>query len=673
MRYGDEGPHEVLPNGSVRYTGKLSPLPENYFALPPELQRAARINAIQLRVTPEDMVRGWEFFRSWYLFDQAGFYKRRVKSPPCHYHWIYYMSKYARNVIAAPRAFAKSIVVGQEFPMYLMLGKTPMDILVVVSEKRKAELRGQRFMHVFSQNPRVSEDFGDLKGRPRTDERLWNFTRMDLSNGSSVTCTSILSRQLGARPDYIIWDDIEPDPERYRDWEAVVEGIIDSLFNVYLPMLDGGTAMTIIGTLLHRKSFLYWIYTTKDPRLGFWHRSLTAIVDENGKPEWEEKFPLDVVKRLEKELGSAAFAAQYMNAPRSEEDALLEVNPYRNGYKTEGVDFTCPMDSDGSITVWSEASGTVLTEEEGWKAETKPWKSFLRDTMRFIAVDWAEGLTDQHDFSCVMVLGLDREDRLYALDIWLGRITVSGLADIVWNMAEKWKVRTIGVESVSIYRALFERLALERKDFEARAGWVPGLKAVKYPHGLSKASRIASLQWRFENGLIRLPIDRQDVPAWRALFRQIRDFTMDLKNLRHDDAVDTLAMHKFIVEGSVSQKTQAEIHEQRKTFVQRILDGESCDPVVGVPYVTGMRPEEIPYREVREREAKIAVGIDPDLPEGPGNRDIRSHVLARVPTIFTLSDLDRAIREVLKEEGEDDVPNDSTDLSGGGDERIGGV
>jgi len=209
--------------------------------------------------------------------------------------------------------------------------------------------------------------------------------------------------------------------------------------------------------------------------------------------------------------------------------------------------------------------------------------------------------------------------------LWIGRETLSKLTTRIFEMAARWKVRLIGIEAVGAYQALYEKAASERGQMEKKWGWIPRLWKITYPAHLTKATRIAGLEWRFDAGRVKIP----DISAgpYGMLQHQIRTFSMDMKNMRWDDALDTLAMHQRILKPKVAGLSQEKAEEVRKLFAQRLVAGELFDKDTGIPYVTGMSPGDIPHQALRARRDK----------------DRKPTKTVALPLVFTLEDLGRTL------------------------------
>jgi hypothetical protein len=66
---------------------------------------------------------------------------------------------------------------------------------------------------------------------------------------------------------------------------------------------------------------------------------------------------------------------------------------------------------------------------------------------------------------------------------------------------------------------------------------------------MQKEGKISTLMFRFEHGLIKMPIWLKMEKPWRELFDQIEQFNPEAKNggLGHDDHLDTVSMSTIIM------------------------------------------------------------------------------------------------------------------------------
>ena len=94
---------------------------------------------------------------------------------------------------------------------------------------------------------------------------------------------------------------------------------------------------------------------------------------------------------------------------------------------------------------------------------------------------------------------------------------------------------------------------------------------------MSKSARIGALQFRFENGLIKFPLERRMDRHWSNLFDQIEQFNPEVADggLAKDDHLDTVSMSGNILKGRMHRAPES--IEDDRTTEERLLDGELTD------------------------------------------------------------------------------------------------
>ena len=314
------------------------PLPPDYPSLDGNGQRLARLNACFLQQTPEDYVAAWSFFRSHYLFPPATpvgmFYRHGVQpSPPSHYQVTHDQIAYQLCAFAAPRSFAKSTLL-REWNLLELLTKAHWEIIIFLAKDQFVSEQISLYKALLETNARIIDDFGwywrKTVGveslRPKRGTGMWSNHQIQLTTGSMVTGLSITGRALGKRPHVIRFDDVEKDDSLVKEPSDRIEAFCNMLLNVVYPMAEEGCRITVIGTLLSRRSFLYWMMKTADVRIeDHWHRTLLAV-QMDGKDLWREKMGPEWQERQKAAMGVTAYRAQYMNDPGTEADRVLRIH-----------------------------------------------------------------------------------------------------------------------------------------------------------------------------------------------------------------------------------------------------------------------------------------------------------------------------------------------------------
>ena len=532
----------------------LHPLPSDYLELTSSGQQEARLAVTRDHSTPTKFVEAWYLFRKLYLAPQGqGFYRGGfVESPDFHYQAVADLAQHGRNALAAPRGTAKSTVIGAEIPIFLALTRPYFPISLCLPTDKLVESRFDIIINQLTQNSLIIEDFGVQK--PQRGNAIWNHHLISLNCGSKIEGFSVLGRKRGARPQLFLLDDPENDPDSDSQTSAqlVLEKFEKMLFRQIIPMLEQGSAIFWVGTLINRRSFLYRAICMDDSRFQYWNRVLLEAIKYNsggkGKTSvlWDEKWPADVLDARRKEIGDAAFHAEYLNDPVSETERVLVIKPRRNEYTVEesvGSEISYlddPFHSNAQV-VWHSR----VSETDSYEEQRQPFNDWVNSLFRITAVDYATGLNQFNDYSCIATMGFDTRNILWLLDLWQGRTVQSVLTQKIYQQARKWQVKAIGVEAVAmqVWFADAVRMYVEQQE----AVWKPRVLDVKYPHGVTKADRIVGLEPRFAQGNIKYPAHLKEKYPWSHLYSQTRDFTLDLALLPFDDAIDTVSMSQYIV------------------------------------------------------------------------------------------------------------------------------
>lgn len=559
-------------------------LPKIYPRLSPREQKEARLALLRCRTTPADAVDAWKFFTTYYLdrdpfgkrLPRGFFYKRRLPTPQFHEQIILDIVENDKNMTAAPRSSAKSTVL-KSWALLEILTRPFFKVLIVCSTDMQVQKWIDPLMMQMDINPHIMNDFG--KQKLNRGEGMWSRHALTTRIRSKLEGLSVGAKMLGERPDLIILDDPEYDPDAAtkgtKDTGKMGRELENLLFNTILPMLDMGDTdvwthdedepvPTIywIGTLLHRRNYIYHaIKTDKDTRFTkFWNRRLYTVLGEAGQPEellWKEKWSYGRIARLREEYGDSAFRSSYMNDPASDEELLLKMDPAMTHYWITGADgeqvlhpAVAPIPNALSIPgdlVWNmrlrNQEGTMVVEEQ-----RAPWTEAVGNMYRLMTVDYASTISLRSDFSGILVQGFTNDGSLFVLDLWLRRVTQAVLIEKIYELGAKWSVHVCGVEAVGVQKQLEETVAANRMAALQQYGWAPRVVPITYPQNLTKGDRIAAaLEWRFSQGTIKLPADLANVNSeWQELHSQIKRFSPDLHLLDHDDAVDMLSMHIWL-------------------------------------------------------------------------------------------------------------------------------
>lgn len=532
------------------------------------------------------------------MHDEAYYYDGLVTPSPFHQEWAYYRAAFKRNAIGAHRGSGKSTIIAEEFSLMNLLTRPRSKTHMVLSTMEKVESRFDTLMMQIEHNPRIVADFGQL--RPSKGEGIWNRHHLRLANRAILKGSGFTSDGLrGERPHLLLVDDPEYDPKAGTNLARMVGDLEIVLFKVLLPMLRKGCQIFWIGTPISKKLFLWKIINGEDPRTSpdLWNCQMYPVVKPDGTIFWPAEYDEEYIEERRRELGDH-FLSEMMCEPGTEEEKPLRIDSAATYYKIVGDPAQEtniePLQSSTQIA-WSDSQPTP----DG-RYTLVPRQSALgfqfSGLRRAITVDYAPTTKHTSDYSAIHVLGLDRLNQLWSLDLWLGRRRSDDLIRIIWEMARKWQVPLIGVEAVAIQEEFMLRVRDAGEKQSHFSGFTPQVKPIKYRSGLSKGDRIGALEWRFKRGLIKLPEDRKDKWPYKALINQIENFTPDLAGLEYDDAVDSLAMYIEVLKGGPAPKNT----EKKKSYLDYLRDGELTIPGTGILSAGGLELDEIP-RDVLDK------------------------------------------------------------------------
>jgi hypothetical protein len=575
----------------------LYPLCRDYDELTEDGQRQARLAVLCDHSTPAKFVLAWDFFRRVYLgAKDALFYKKGFQeSPPFHFEMIHALSKHGRNGWAAPRGYAKSTVMILEAPLLLALTHPGFEIMSCFSTEKMLTPRFDVLKYQLTQNKLILNDFGVMQ--PKRGIATWSSHYLQLNNGSIIAGLSVMGKKRGGRPNLFTLDDPEYDPDSpsQEASQLLIEKFELILFKQIIPMLEEGASIFWVGTLISRRSFLHHAVAGDDDRFDNWNRVvLRGIASDPDNPTerhllWPEKWSAAYLDARKKEIGPSAFASEYCNDPISDQEKIFVIDPRKNEYTVEGdFDWKNPLVHQGLVK-WNERID-VEGAHRTYKEFEKPFKDHVAPMFRILLFDYASGLGQYNDYSCIVVIGFDTYNTLWVLDVWQGRAKDDTLERMIYEKGLAWRPRVLGIEAVSIQMNFAEAVQeyIEEAEAQSLIPWKIRVFPITYPARVSKAQRIAGLEWRFAPGRIKYPAHLAHIWPYTDLYSQTSDFTPDLALLPHDDVIDTLSMNQYIVK---SRGGKYRPESRKSSLLKRIIDNKPVVP--GQPILSGVPTDQI--------------------------------------------------------------------------------
>lgn len=437
---------------------------------------------------------------------------------------------------SVPRGHGKSMYLSNIFPIHSIIFKGVIEggrkYILIISE---TEAMAQRFVeYVGNQlkfNEKLREDFGIFLHQNKMQNEQDNLEGFITVNGVKVQSASMGKQLRGARhgayrPDMIILDDLES--SKNTNTRELREKNLHWYNSVITPIgTPERTCIIYMGTLVHGQGLLPNIIQRADydsriysaiqgqpTRTDLWEKYENILLqvdnpnrleeadrlywshkeemDEGVSTLWNRFTYADLIKK-KVEIGSRAFASEYLNKPSDNESMIFKPDEFAYFDNKDLFDrFNRPLNLE-VFAFW----------------------------------DIALGKNKRSDYNAIVTIGRDRMTGvIYVLDAWAKKVPVHEALLVAEQKIKEFRPKIFGVESVQaqfdMYRQLNER-CMKSGLYSTR------LKPI-IPKG-RKEERIEILEPLFENGMIRVKRSQ------RLLIEMLEQFP----NHDHDDLPDALA------------------------------------------------------------------------------------------------------------------------------------
>ncbi|MHC1627573.1 MAG: hypothetical protein ACXQTI_01915, partial [Candidatus Nezhaarchaeales archaeon] len=340
-----------------------------------------------------------------------------MKSPVPAFHQEMYrlLATEERLVIAAPRGFAKSTLSSVFYPTWLALFKKRKDVCIVSASENLAVELLRKIKTELESNEIILRCFGDVRSSK------WTENHIILTNGVNIRAKGAEGQIRGFRPDCVILDDIETDDsvlsedrrKKLRDW----------LFRACLNTLLPGGQLVIVGTILHPLSVLQDLLDTPNGWCKRKYKAYIDAVEKEGCELWKSARPHAWLQKRKAEIGSFAFASEFLNDPKL--DASIPIKPEHIRY----------------------------------------WEDLPKQYNSVIAVDPAYSDDDKSDWKVASLISIDSQANRYLVRYIRTHAPIGEFIDSFLNMYEQNRgtVQAIGVPNSGVEKAFYASV-LKRAD-----------------------------------------------------------------------------------------------------------------------------------------------------------------------------------------------------------------
>lgn len=402
-----------------------------------------------------------------------------------------------RVALAAPRGFAKSTIITKIYPLHAALFKRHKDICIISASENLASEHLRFIKRELEGNHKINVCWGEVKSEK------WNETHMAVTHKDGFVCNirakGANGQIRGFRPDCIILDDIETDESCESDDQR--KKLKNWIFKACLNTLMPSGKFLIIGTLIHPLSVLNDILKVPNGWTKKRYQAYKDGIEREGNELWPAMWPHEKLQERKREIGSWAFASEYMNNPLVDGSAPIK-EEYIRYYEEPPVQMSCVVVCDPAYSEDENADNKVA-----------------------------------------MVIGIDKDQNRYVLDYHSSHLPTGQYQDAILTMYLKYKgtCTAVGCPSGGGDREFYNSLL---KLAETRKIYPPWVELKNVFHSATgqdirnKKHRItAALQPLFEKGKYYIKSDQLD----------IRDELLTIGSSQHDDLVDCMSYAENIL------------------------------------------------------------------------------------------------------------------------------
>jgi len=220
---------------------------------------------------------------------------------------------------------------------------------------------------------------------------------------------------------------------------------------------------------------------------------------DNGNPLWRERFDLQNLEDIKKNISSYWFSALYQQNPNSDQSTLVKKKDLK----------------------YFQLYDNILDYGDG--------RLDLSDCSINMCVDLAISLEKNSDYTVILTFAHSKSNKIFILDILRDRIKTNEHIRVIKTQFEKWKPTNIGVESVQYQQSLIN-LMLEA-----------GLPTIMLKADKHKTLRFLPMAAKIEAGDVYL--DKK--ANWLDEFEQE---LLNYPGVKHDDQVDAFAYIDQIIQ-----------------------------------------------------------------------------------------------------------------------------
>ena len=399
-----------------------------------------------------------------------------------------------RLIITVPPRHGKSLIASTYFPAWY-LGRNPKDEIIATSYSSSLAGKFSRAVRDVVRGSNFESLWPDSSLNPDAQSvESWQ-----MEAGGSYTSAGSGGGITGRGAHVLIIDDPIKNAE-----DAESTNFREDLWGWYTSTaytrLAPGGGVILIQTRWHHDDLAGRLIKAMEEETGDTFKTLNfpaiATYDEDyraqGEPLHRERYSKDALEMIERAVGPRTWNALYQQNPTQDTGSYFKAEWFRY-YETEGAP---PLDQ---MTIYS-------------------------------AWDLAIGTKEHNDYTVGLVVGLDRNEDIWLLDMVRGKWNAMGIVEEIMNVYIRHKPVVNMIEKSHVEMSIGPYL--EKAKLEYR---VPEAYFQSLPTGRrDKMARARGIQGRMQEGRVYFP---KDAPWVNALHAEMLTFPYG----KHDDQVDALA------------------------------------------------------------------------------------------------------------------------------------
>lgn len=223
-------------------------------------------------------------------------------------------NKLFKGFIEFPRGWGKSVIEDILLPFWLWMNDELNYMVIVTTSKDRASELLEDLRAEFEGNPKIIHDFGEQQNLGQWEKGFFitksGFIAKALGVGQSVRGLRVKSH----RPDFIVIDDLETketikNPKRQDQYVQWIERDL-------LPTMDGPIRRFSYANNRFAPVMIQTKLQERHPNWNIYH--VKAYDQETYKSNWPAKYDDNYYLELEKEIGTLALQAEYLQDPHVE-------------------------------------------------------------------------------------------------------------------------------------------------------------------------------------------------------------------------------------------------------------------------------------------------------------------------------------------------------------------